>query len=104
MTLNTTEQAILNVVQADLAGAAGPLVTFLQSIESANGNLGLEAAALLQLEAALPTAGIQLGIEAQSQLVGFALGKLKAYIASKTTPAAPAPVAAAPAVASAKPA
>jgi hypothetical protein len=98
MTLNATEQAILTVVQGDLAGAAGPLVTFLDSIEEADGNLGLEAAALLQLEGTLPGAGISLGIELQNQIVSIALSKLKSYIASKTPASsapAPAPAAAA---------
>lgn len=77
-------QAILAVVQSDIASVAGaPLETFLEDVQAANGNLGLEAAALLKLEAAAPGAGIQLELAVQQQLVGFALSKLQAYIASK---------------------
>jgi hypothetical protein len=99
MTLSATEQAVLAVVQADLAQQAGPLVTFLQDIESADGNLGLEAAALLKLEGAAPAAGLMLGIQVQNQIVSFALTKLNAYIASKAPAqsSASAPAAAKPA-------
>ena len=101
MTLNATEQAVLNIVTGDLAGASAPIVTFLEDLEAADGNLGLEAAAVLQLEGALPAAGLSVGIELQNQLLSFALTKLKAYIASKspvsTVVPAPAPTAAKPA-------
>ena len=86
-------QAILAIVESDIASVAGsPLVTFLEDCRAANGNLGLEAAALLKLEAAAPAAGIQIELTVQQQLITLALNKLQTYLAAKTTaaPAAPA--------------
>lgn len=88
MTTTSTSvgQAILAIVESDVANVAGsPLVTFLEDCQAANGNLGLEAAALLKLEAAAPAAGIQIELTVQQQLITFALGKLQTYLASKTT-------------------
>lgn len=85
----TPGQAILAIIESDLANVAGqPLMTFLTACKAANGNLGLEAAALLQLEAAAPGAGIQLELTIQQQLIQLALTKLQAYLAAKATPAA----------------
>lgn len=89
MSTTTTGQAILAIIESDLASTAGkPVISFLQACQAANGNLGLEAAALLQLEAAAPAAGIQLELTVQQQLISLALAKVQAYVASKTTPAA----------------
>lgn len=85
----TPGQAILAMIESDLAATAGkPVVAFLQACVAANGNLGLEAAALLQLEAAAPAAGIQLELQVQQQLLNLVLTKIQTYVASKTTPAA----------------
>ena len=87
-------QAILGVIESDVAKVAGaPLVTFLEDCAAANGNLGLEAAALLKLEAAAPAAGMQLELTVQQQLLNLALNKLQTYLGSKST--APKPGAAA---------
>jgi hypothetical protein len=103
MTTTSTSvgQAILAIVESDVANVAGsPLVTFIEDCQAANGNLGLEAAALLKLEAAAPAAGIQLELTVQQQLLGFALNKLQTYLSTKApgtstsgtaTAAAPAP-------------
>jgi hypothetical protein len=81
----TPGQAILAIIESDLANVAGqPLITFLTACKAANGNLGLEAAALLQLEAAAPAAGIQLELTVQQQLLNLALTKLQTYLAAKT--------------------
>jgi hypothetical protein len=88
-TAPTAGQAFLALITSDLATTGGaPLITFLESIQAAKGNLGLEAAALLQLEAAGPAAGISFLLEIQQQLVGLAITKLQGYLATKT--AAPA--------------
>ena len=98
MTNPSVGQAILAVIESDLASVAGaPLVSFLEDCQAANGNLALEAAALVKLEAAAPAAGIQLELTVQQQLLSLALGKLQSYIASKANPAPAAAPAAAPA-------
>lgn len=85
----TPGQAILALIESDIANVAGaPVLTFLEACKAANGNTALEAVALLQLEAAAPAAGIQLEITVQAQLIGLAITKLQAYLASKAIPAA----------------
>jgi hypothetical protein len=77
-------QAILALVESDLAAVAGsPVLQFLEDCKAANGNLGLEAAALLKLEAAAPGAGIQLEVTVQQQLLQTAITKLQTYLAGK---------------------
>jgi len=88
-TTPTAGQALIAMIESDLASVGGqPLIMFLTAIKAANGNLGLEGAALLQLEAAAPGAGIQLGLDIQMQLVNLALAKVQAYVAAKTAKAA----------------
>lgn len=85
----TFGQALVAMIESDLANVGGtPLETFLEDCKAANGNLGLEAAALLKLEAAAPAAGIQLEVEVQQQLLSIALSKLQTYLASKAAPTA----------------
>lgn len=85
----TVGQAILAIIESDVATVAGsPVIQFLEDCKAANGNLGLEAAAVLKLEAAAPGAGIQLELEVQTQLLNFVLAKVQAYVASKAAPPA----------------
>lgn len=85
----TAGQALLAMIESDLAVAGGqPLLNFLEACKAANGNTGLEAVALLQLEAAAPAAGLQLEITVQQQLITLAITKLQTFLASKVAPAA----------------
>lgn len=92
MTTTTTStsagQALLNLFESDLATIGGtPLITLLQSWQANAGNVPLQAAALLQFEAAAPGAGIQLEIEVEQQLLQLVITKVQAFIASKTAAA-----------------
>lgn len=92
MSNSSVGQAILAIIESDLLKVGGaPVVQFLEDCKSANGNLALEAAALLKLEAAAPAAGITLEVTVQQQLIDFALGKLQAYMAGKQPQSAGAP-------------
>lgn len=83
----TVGQAILAMIESDLLNTGGaPVLQFLEDCKAANGNLALEGAALLKLEAAAPAAGIQFEVQVQTQLINLAIAKLQGYISSKTAP------------------
>lgn len=82
-------QAILGVVESDIATVAGaPLLSFLQACQAANGNKALEAVAVVQLVAAAPAAGLNLEITVEQQLIALVTSKLTAFITAKATVAA----------------
>ena len=81
MSLSPTEQAILTVIQSDIASVAGsPLINLLNSLKASNGNVALEEAAILQFIGEAPNLGLQLGIEFQTQAINWAISKLQAYL------------------------
>jgi hypothetical protein len=85
MALNPTEQAILTVIQSDIASIAGqPLITLLNALKASNGNIALQQAAILQFIGEAPALGLQLGIEFETQAINWAIAKLQAYLAKPT--------------------
>lgn len=92
MSTSTTEsgwKAFLSMLETDVLTVGGvPLQTCITAMIAANGNLALEAAALLQFNAAAPAAGITLAVDVQNQLLQLALTKLQALMAAKPATAA----------------
>jgi len=89
---STTGQAILAMIESDLAVAGGqPLLGLISALQAAKGNVLLQQAAILQFTASAPAAGINLEIEVEGQLLQLVASKVQAFIASKA-PNIPQPV------------
>jgi hypothetical protein len=85
-------QALVAMLESDLATVGGaPLISFLEALQNAKGNVLLQQAAVLQFIATAPTLGITLGIDLEAQLLQLAITKVQAFIALKSaaTPVVP---------------
>jgi hypothetical protein len=88
MATTTPGQALLALISSDLATVGGPaLITLLTALERADGNVLLQQGAIMQFVAAAPTAGITLEIDVEQQLIGLAITKVQAFLASQTAKA-----------------
>jgi hypothetical protein len=89
MSLSTSEQSFLSMIEGDIVGAFGaPGQTLLQTLIADKGDLIKESAAIAGFVGGAPLAGLTLGIEFQNQLLGIAAAKLQAFIAAHPAPAA----------------
>lgn len=85
MSTPTFGQALLSMIESDIATVGGtPLITLLQTLQNAKGNVLLQQAAILQFIASAPTLGITLEIEVEQQLLGLVIAKVQTWQASKT--------------------
>jgi len=85
----TVGQTILGLIENDLASVGGtPLITLLQTLQAAKGNVLLQQAAIMTFVASAPTLGLTLGIDVEGQLLGLAITKLQGLIATTPTAAA----------------
>ncbi len=88
MSTTTPGQALLAMIESDIATVAGqPLITLLQTLSSAKGNVLLQQAAILQFVAGAPSMGITLEIEVEQQLLAAAITKIQAFQVAKAAPA-----------------
>lgn len=79
--MTTTGQAILALIESDLAVVGGPpLIGLLTSLQSAKGNVLLQQAAIMQFVATAPSVGINLGIEIEQQLLGLLIAKIQGFL------------------------
>ena len=93
MSETSAGQAFLAMIESDLLTTGGaPLMAFFQADLAANGDKMKQAAALLQLIASGPAAGLTFLAELEGQLLGLAITKLQAAMAAKVAAAVvPAP-------------
>lgn len=76
-------QTILGLIENDLAAVGGtPLITLLQTLQAAKGNVLLQQAAIMTFVASAPQLGLTLGMDVEGQLLGLAITKLQGLIAA----------------------
>lgn len=86
MSNTTVGQAVLAMIESDLATVGGaPLIGLLTALKSAQGNVLMQQAAVLQFIAAAPAAGITLEVEVEQQLLGLLIQKVQAFVAAKAS-------------------
>jgi hypothetical protein len=85
---NTAGQAILAMIESDLASVAGgPLETLFGQLKASAGNILAQQAAWIQFIATAPAAGIQLEVLVEQQILNALMTKIQSYIAAKVPPA-----------------
>lgn len=90
MSGSTIGQAILAIIESDLANVAGqPVLNLLTTLQASKGNLLMEAAAIQSFIGSAPALGLTLAAELEGQILELAIGKIKQYIAAKGTAAPP---------------
>ena len=89
MSTTTQGQAILAILET---AGGGPLITLLTNLKAHEGNALLQGADWIAFVAQAPTAGIQLELVVENQILTAVLTKVQGYLTTKAAAPAAAPV------------